>query len=139
MSAASIKFWKICLFFVSLASGNSPRHESSCRQGIRCRTLNEALARVARAVVAERVTQGGKLHLVRELSSTAPIAMFSPRNINSGSFSAHYLMADSTSPDALIGGYIDHTIWKPMDVTVAFERVNVARAMSTAASATPTW
>ena len=54
-------------------------------------TVSEALARVARAVVAERVTQGGKLHLVRDLPSTAPIAMFSPRNINAGTFSAHFL------------------------------------------------
>ena len=84
-------------------------------------TVSEALARVSRAVIAERVTQGGKLHLVRDVEAVAPVAMFSPRNITPGSDSQQYLMRDSTSSDALIGTYIDQTTWKPVDVTVAFD------------------
>lgn len=84
-------------------------------------TVTEGLARVARAVVAERVTQGGRLHLVRDAPVVAPVAMFSPRNIAPGSLSMQYAMVDSTSPDCIIGTYIDQTTWKPRDITVAFE------------------
>ncbi len=83
--------------------------------------VGEALARVSRSVVAERVTQGGQLHLVRDIPVAAPVAMFGPRNTMPNSLNLQYVMVDSTSPDALIGTYIDQTTWKPIDVTVAFE------------------
>lgn len=83
-------------------------------------TVSEAEARVARAVVAERVTQGNQLHMVRDVPVVAPIAMFSQRNISPGSLSMSYGMVDSTSPDALIGTFVDQGTWKPRDVTVAF-------------------
>ncbi len=84
-------------------------------------TVGDALGRVTRSVVAERVTQGGKLHLIRDVEVVAPVAMFGPRNISPGSLNIQYIMVDSTSPDALIGTYIDQNTWKPVDVTVAFE------------------
>ncbi len=84
-------------------------------------TVSEALARVSRAVVAERVTQGGKLRLVRDVPAVAPVAMFSPRNIRAGSLDLAYAMVDSTTADALVGTYIDQVRWKPIDVTVAFD------------------
>jgi hypothetical protein len=84
-------------------------------------TVSEALARVARAVIAERVVQGGILDLVRDTEPTAPVAMFSPRNIVAGSFTKSYQMPDSTAPDAIIGTYIDQSVWRPIDVTVAFD------------------
>ncbi|MGH3638330.1 MAG: host specificity factor TipJ family phage tail protein, partial [Mycobacterium sp.] len=84
-------------------------------------TVSDALGRIASAVVAERVTQGGKVHLVRDVPVAAPVAMFSPRNITPGSFSKQYLPVDSTAPDCLIGTYIDQKVWQPVDVTVAFD------------------
>ena len=84
-------------------------------------TQSEALARPARAVVAERVTQGGKLRLVRDVAVAAPVAMFSPRNIMPGTLDLQYAMVDNTTSDALIGTYIDQRTWQPVDVTVAFD------------------
>lgn len=84
-------------------------------------TVSEALARVARAVVAERVVQGGKLRLVRDVQTAAPVAMFGPRNIRQGSVEMNYAMVDETSADALIITYMDPVAWKPKDVTIAFD------------------
>ena len=84
-------------------------------------TQSEALARPCRAVVAERVTQGGKLRLVRDVPVAAPVAMFSPRNILPGTLDLQYAMVDNTTADALIGTYIDQRTFQPVDVTVAFD------------------
>lgn len=84
-------------------------------------TLNEALSRVGRAVVAQQVTQGGKLRLVRDVAVTAPVAMFGPRNVAPGSLDIQYAMPDSTAADAVVGSYIDDRIWKPADITAAFD------------------
>lgn len=84
-------------------------------------SVSEALGRVARSVIADCVTQGYQVHLIRDLPTVAPVAMYSQRNMLPGTFSAQYVMPDSTSPDCLIGTFIDQTVWQPVDVTVAFE------------------
>lgn len=83
--------------------------------------VSEALARVARAVVAERVVQGQKLRLVRDVEAVAPVAMFGPRNIRQGTVELNYAMVDQTTADALICTYIDPVAWKPKDATIAFD------------------
>lgn len=84
-------------------------------------TVSEALGRVARAVVAERVVQGGKLRLVRDVEAAAPVMMFGPRNIRRGSVETLYAMVDETTADSLVLTYIDPVTWKPKDVTIAFD------------------
>jgi hypothetical protein len=84
-------------------------------------TVSEGLARVARAVIAERVVQGSKLRLVRDTPTVAPVAMFGPRNIRQGSVELSYSMVDSTSADALICTYMHPKTWKPADLTIAFD------------------
>lgn len=81
---------------------------------------SEALRRVAASVVAERVVQGGKLSLVRDVQAAAPTMMFTPRNIMPGSLRIEYAMVDSTSADGITGQYIDAVTWKPRELTVAY-------------------
>ncbi len=84
-------------------------------------TQNEALSRVARAVLGAQVVQGGKLRLVRDQPSSGPVAMFSPRNIKPGTLDVQYAMVDNTTADALVGNYIDDRIWAPATLTAAFD------------------
>ena len=84
-------------------------------------TCWEALARVARASIAERVVQGGKLRLVRDVPVVAPAMMFTPRNIRPGSFSKQYKLPDETTADMVIGTYMNSNSWKPATVKEAFD------------------
>ena len=84
-------------------------------------TCWEALARVARASIAERVVQGGKLRLVRDVPVVAPAMMFTPRNIRPGSFSKQYKLPDETTADMVIGTYMNPNSWKPATVKEAFD------------------
>ena len=84
-------------------------------------TCWEALARVARASIAERVVQGGKLRLVRDVPVVAPAMMFTPRNIRPGSFSRQYKLPDETTADMVIGIYMNPNSWKPATVKEAFD------------------
>lgn len=84
-------------------------------------TCWEALARVARASIAERVVQGGKLRLVRDVPVVAPSMMFTPRNIRPGSFSRQYKLPDETTADMVIGTYMNPNSWKPVTVKEAFD------------------
>ncbi len=84
-------------------------------------TCWEALARVARAAIAERVVQGGKLRLVRDVPVVAPAMMFTPRNIRPGSFSKQYKLPDETTADMVIGTYMNPSSWKPATVKEAFD------------------
>lgn len=83
-------------------------------------TIGEALGYVARAVVGERVVQGGQLRLVRDEPSVAPVKFFSPRNIRRGSVSVGYAMVTSETADALKAIGMDTKTWKPMDITVSY-------------------
>ena len=84
-------------------------------------TCWEALARVARASIAERVVQGGKLRLVRDVPAVAPAMMFTPRNIQPGSFNRQYKLPDETTADMVIGIYMNPNSWKPATVKEAFD------------------
>ena len=84
-------------------------------------TCWEALARVSRAAIGERIVQGNKLRLVRDVPTVAAVAMFTPRNIRPGSFNIEYALPDETTADAVIGIYMDPNSWKPISVTEAFD------------------
>lgn len=84
-------------------------------------TLSEALGRVARAVLAERVVQGSKLCLVRDVASAAPVMMFSPRNIKRGSVEIEYKTVDSESSDSLALTTMDPRSWRPAEKIFAFD------------------
>lgn len=84
-------------------------------------TTDEALRRVARAVVAESVEQGGKIRLVRDIASDAPVAMFGPRNILPRSLEMEYATITAETADGVTGQYMSPSSWRPFDVTVAFD------------------
>jgi len=84
-------------------------------------TCWEALARVARASIAERVVQGGKLRLVRDVPVVAPAMMFTPRNIRPASFNRQYKLPDETTADMVNGIYMNPNSWKPATVKEAFD------------------
>lgn len=81
----------------------------------------DALGRVARACVGVQVVQGGKVRLVRDVASTAPVMMFTPRNIRQGSYQIEYKMVDDQTADAVIGTYMDTNSWKPVTLIEAFD------------------
>lgn len=83
-------------------------------------TLGEALSRVARAVQAQCVVQGGKLTLVRDLQGGSPVMMFGPRNIRRGSLEIEYAMISSDTSDSLSATYMDARSWRPVDRIYAF-------------------
>ena len=84
-------------------------------------TLGEALSRVARAVQAQCVVQGGKLCLVRDLPGGSPVMMFGPRNIRRGSLEIEYAMISSDTSDSLAVTYMDARSWRPVDRIYAFD------------------
>lgn len=83
-------------------------------------TLGEALSRVARAVQAQCVVQGGKLCLVRDVAGGSPVMMFGPRNIRKGSLEIEYAMVSSDTSDSLAATYMDARSWRPVDRIYAF-------------------
>lgn len=84
-------------------------------------TVWEATGRVARAAIGERVWQGGKVRLVRDVAPTAPVMMFSPRNMRPQSLSIDYKMVDGQTADAFVGVYVEPNAWKPATLTYAFD------------------
>ncbi|HZP98548.1 MAG TPA: host specificity factor TipJ family phage tail protein, partial [Reyranella sp.] len=84
-------------------------------------TTAAALDAICFAVVAQRVLQGSKVRMVRDLPTEAPVMMFQPRNIADGSVEIEYKMVDDLTADAFIGTYMSQVSWKPVDVTVAFD------------------
>ncbi len=84
-------------------------------------TQYEALGRVARSIIAQHVTQGGKLRVVRDVASDAPVMMFTPANTRKGSVQIEWIMRDDTSADHIIGTWFNQTTWKQDTLLVAFD------------------
>lgn len=76
----------------------------------------DAVRKIAKAGRAEPVMQGGILNIVRDGPQTVPVALFSMRNIEAGSFNIDYLMASEDSADAISVGYFDSNTWAPQRV-----------------------
>lgn len=75
--------------------------------------LWEALAKIARAGRAKPFMQGAVLYVARDQAATLPVAMFSMRNIQRGSFSVEYIMPSDDTADAVDVGYFDDVTWTP--------------------------
>jgi hypothetical protein len=84
-------------------------------------TCWEALSKIGRCVVAQPIIQGPKVRLVRDLPSTAPAMMFTPRNIRKSTFELAYKFPDEKTADAVDVEYIDRRSWKQATVSVALE------------------
>jgi len=84
-------------------------------------TAWEALSKVGRCVVAQPIIQGPKVRLVRDLPSTAPAMVFTPRNIRRGSFEIEYKFPDEKTADAVEVTYINQRSWKEATVICALE------------------
>jgi hypothetical protein len=81
----------------------------------------EALGRVSRACLAERIVQGQKLRLVRDLPTVGAVMMFTPRNIRPETFEIKYKLIDDTTSDGLTGTFMDTRSWRPITITEAFD------------------
>ena len=71
----------------------------------------EVITKMLGAVRAKPFMQGGVLRLIRDQASTIPVAMFSVRNIVTGSFSINYLMPTPETADAVDVKYFDANRW----------------------------
>jgi hypothetical protein len=81
----------------------------------------EALGRVARACISERIVQGQKLRLVRDLPTVGAVMMFTPRNIRPDTFEIEQKLIDDTTSDGLTGTFMDTRSWRPDTITEAFD------------------
>lgn len=81
----------------------------------------EALGRVARACLAERIVQGQKLRLVRDLPTVGAVMMFTPRNIRPETFEIEYKLINDDTSDGITGTYMDTRSWRPITITEAFD------------------
>ena len=82
-------------------------------------TVWDAAKRVAQCGRAAPYQQGGIVQLVRDEPKTMPIALFSPRNITSGSFSVEYLMPSDETADSITVEFFNNKTWKQDEVTVS--------------------
>lgn len=76
----------------------------------------EALQLVCKSFRAMPIIQGGVIHFIRDQAQTIPTAMFSMRNIVSGSFSSTYVMPSDETSDAIEVEYFDPENLKPKNV-----------------------
>lgn len=83
----------------------------------------EAVQAIARVGRARCVMQGGVLRPVRDGAASVPVALFSMRNIEAGSFTLDYLMPTDTTADGIRLSYFDATTWAPQRVTGALPGV----------------
>ena len=79
-------------------------------------TFWQALTQIARAGRAKPYPQAGIYHFVRDQAQTMPVALFSRRNIASGSFKTSYLMPTEQTPDSVQVQYVDSVTWLPNTV-----------------------
>lgn len=82
-------------------------------------TIWEALTQIAAAGRAKPYMQGGVVRIFRDQQSSLPVALFSQRNILSGSFSVDYIMPSDATADAVDVGYFDETVWAQRRVRAA--------------------
>lgn len=81
----------------------------------------DALKTIAQAAIGVPVVQGNKVRLVRDVPATAPVMMFTPRNIRQGTLALDYKMVDEETADCIIATYMDPVSWKPVTLTEAFD------------------
>lgn len=77
----------------------------------------DAAAKIAMAGRARIFLQGGVLRCVRDTPATVPVALFSMRNIVTGSFSIDYLLPSEETADAVEVSYFDRETWTTQRVT----------------------
>lgn len=82
-------------------------------------TFWEALTKTLRAGRAKPYIQGNVLRIVRDAAATLPAAMFTPRNIVTGSWRTEYLLPADDRADDVIASYIEEAVWKPKTVRCA--------------------
>ena len=74
-------------------------------------TFWESVSKMAGAVRAKPFMQGGVMRIMRDQAATIPVALFSLRNIVSGSFNIQYLMPTADTADAVDVKYFDSNSW----------------------------
>jgi hypothetical protein len=72
----------------------------------------ETLIRICSAGRCKPYIQGGVVRFFRHQPQTIPVAMFSTRNIQSGSFGVDYLLPSPETADAIDVAYFDEDVWK---------------------------
>lgn len=79
-------------------------------------TFWEALKKVCRAGRAHCYVQGGIVRFVRDQAASLPVAMFTPRNIVSGSWRTEYLLPSGDRADSVTATFVNEATWKPTPV-----------------------
>jgi hypothetical protein len=77
----------------------------------------DALEAAAATGRSRPLLPGGRLTFVRDEPRTLVNAAFGPRNIIAGSFSIERLHPDESTPDAIIGRYMDERTWTQATVS----------------------
>ncbi len=80
-------------------------------------TFWEALTKVCRAGRTKPYIQGGIVRFARDGAASLPVAMFTPRNIVSGSFRTEYLLPSDDRADAVTATFVDAATWMPTPVS----------------------
>lgn len=81
-------------------------------------TVWAALTTIARAGRARPIMRGSVITFVRDSQQDLPVALFSMRNIQRGSFSLEYNMLSDDETDGLILEYFNEDTWTPDYVVV---------------------
>lgn len=75
-------------------------------------TFWDSLTKIAQSGRAKPYMQGGIIHVVRDQSVSLPVALYSMRNIQRGSFSINFLTPSEDTADAVQVSYFDSSTWK---------------------------
>lgn len=94
-------------------------------------TFWDLLTRCAQAGRARPYLQGGILYFWRDAAATAPVALFSTRNIVRGSFSLEFLTPTEDTADAVTVSYWDEDVWASRPVTAYLPDSTAARPAKT--------
>jgi hypothetical protein len=82
-------------------------------------TVWEAVTQAARAGRALPYIQGGIVHVVRDAPQSAPVQLYTARNIVRGSLVLDYAMPSAETADAVDVEYFDADTWTPRTVRAA--------------------
>lgn len=82
-------------------------------------TFWDGLTKIARAGRSKPYMQGGIVHVVRDQSSSLPVALYSMRNIKRGSFSISFMTPTEDTADAVQVTYFDSSTWKERTLSCA--------------------
>ncbi len=74
-------------------------------------TLWEALTSIARSGRAKPYLLGGVLKVTRDEDRQTPVALFSMRNIEKGSFAVDYAFPNEATTDSVEMSYVDEAVW----------------------------